>query len=103
MFSKNAFRRSLLAAVIFPLLLTGCDIKLGEDPPPPTAQGFGSACLSKVGPVATKFSQGTANEIEVKDSFTCVRSAVEDFRRYVRGRTEDRYSSEKSQEKMTIF
>lgn len=98
MFSKGSvlmsLRKSLIAAMVFPLVLTGCDIKLGEEPPPPEAQGFGSACLSKVGDVFGRFAQGTANDIEIKDSWTCVISAVEDFRRYVRGRSEDRYSSE---------
>lgn len=98
MFSKGSvrlnLRKAVLAALVFPLGLTGCDIKLGEEPPPPEAQGFGSACLSKVGDVFGRFAQGTANDIEIKSSWTCVISAVEDFRRYVRGRSEDRYSSE---------
>lgn len=93
MFSKKSASRAVIAFIAFPLLLAGCDIKVGETPPPPKAQGFGSACLSKVGEVAGEFAQGTANDIQLKSSWTCVMGAVEDFRRYVRGRTEDRYSS----------
>jgi hypothetical protein len=93
MFSKKSVSRALVAFLVFPLTLTGCDIKLGEEPPPPDAQGFGSACLSKVGDVAEKFMQGTANDIELQSSWTCVTSAVDDFRRYVRGRSDDRYTS----------
>jgi hypothetical protein len=93
MFSKNLISRALLVLLIFPLVLAGCDLKLGEAPPPPEAQGFGSACLSGIDEVAEKFMKGTANDIEIKSSWNCVIGAVEDFRRYVRGRAEDRYSS----------
>ncbi len=95
MSSKKYFSKSwiLLFSLVFSLL--GCDAKLGETPPPPDSRGFGGTqCLSTAGDVATKYMRGLASVGEVESFWSCTTTAVEDFRRYVRGRTESQYSSQ---------
>ncbi|MEN0058525.1 MAG: hypothetical protein AAGB31_06800 [Bdellovibrio sp.] len=75
------------------LTLSGCDSKVGEEPPPPTSQEFaGTRCLSETKPVIEGFLQGTAKKEELQASWNCVIGAVEKFQRYVRGRSADRYT-----------
>ncbi|MFS4457546.1 hypothetical protein [Bdellovibrio sp. HCB2-146] len=91
MFSKC---RALIAMMAAVMTLSSCSIIVGEEPPPVKPQGFDSKCLSQVGVVAEAYMKGTALSHEVAASWDCVISAVEDFRRYVKGRNEDRYLSQ---------
>lgn len=91
MFSKT--RTRLLACFTTGLVITGCIGKVGEDAPPPTAQKFsGAQCLSTAKPVVKAFLEGSATDMQVGATFDCINSALDSFRRYVRGRTSDRYT-----------
>lgn len=75
--------------------LTGCDTKLGEEPPPPDSQEFGGTqCLTETKPVAKAFVIGEAKTEDLEAAWDCVSGAVEKFKRYVRGNTADRYTAQ---------
>lgn len=77
------------------LVLSSCIGKIGEAPPPQTQQKIsGTQCLSKTQPVVTAFFKGEAAAGEVQDSWDCVATAIDSFKRYVRGRSEDRYMTQ---------
>ncbi|HEY1079179.1 MAG TPA: hypothetical protein VGE46_03745 [Bdellovibrio sp.] len=93
MFSKKTFNKLTAAVLATAITLTGCDSKVGEEPPPPTSQEFaGTQCLSEAKPVVKSFMEGTATVPQLENSWDCVSSVVEKFKRYVRGRTADRYT-----------
>lgn len=95
MFSKYFSSRFWVVLSLSVLVLTGCDSKIGEAPPPPTSQEFGGArCLSDMNPIAKSFIEGTAKKEEVEAAWNCMGGAVEKFKRYVRGRSADRYTSQ---------
>lgn len=95
MFSKMFVKNSLLILILSVFVLSGCNIKVGEDPPPPANQEFGGAkCLSGVKPAMKAFIEGTAQKEDLEKSWDCIGSAIEKFKRYVRGRTADRYTSQ---------
>lgn len=95
MFSKRLIRKGLVLLIISTISLAGCESKVGEQPPPAENQEFaGANCLSEMNPVAKAFIQGTAKKEEVISAWNCVSGAVEKFKRYVRGRTADRYTSQ---------
>lgn len=84
-----------LILVLSLTVLTSCIGKVGEEPPPQTAQEFsGSACLSKALPVVQEFLKGEANDRELGASWDCVSDAIVKFKRYVRGVSRDRYTSQ---------
>lgn len=94
MFSK-ALLRGLLALGLSVLVFAGCDIKIGEQPPPPENQEFGGTrCISEMTPTLKAFIQGEAKKEELNAAWNCVSGAVEKFKRYVRGRSADRYTSQ---------
>ncbi|AHZ84939.1 hypothetical protein AB1A81_11085 [Bdellovibrio bacteriovorus] len=92
MFSK------CLKAVLALCLVAGlasCDSKVGEEPPPPESQEFGGTqCLTDAKPVAKAFVVGDANKEELEAAWDCIGSAVEKFKRYVRGNSSDRYTAQ---------
>lgn len=91
MYSKKLLS-VLLALTIF---IAGCDAKFGEEPPPPSSQEFsGTQCLSDMKPVVKAFVLGEARRGDLERSWDCVSSAVEKFKRYVRGRDGDSYTSQ---------
>lgn len=95
MSSKIFSLSSLLLLNFFILSLVGCDFKIGEKPPPPESQEFGGTrCLSDMNPVVKAFIDGNAKNEDVITAWNCATSAVEKFKRYVRGRTADRYTSQ---------
>ncbi|WP_415061961.1 hypothetical protein [Bdellovibrio sp.] len=95
MFSRFEFKKSLIVLALSVVGLTGCDTKVGEEPPPPSSQEFsGTQCLSDMKPVVESFIKGTAKNDELENSWNCVTGAVEKFKRYVRGRTADRYTAQ---------
>ncbi|MBV2167952.1 MAG: hypothetical protein KUL82_04515, partial [Bdellovibrio sp.] len=95
MFSRFEFKKSLIVLALSLVGLTGCDTKVGEEPPPPSSQEFsGTQCLSDMKPVVESFIKGTAKNDELENSWNCVTGAVEKFKRYVRGRTADRYTAQ---------
>ncbi|MGZ3773074.1 MAG: hypothetical protein ACXVCY_03450 [Pseudobdellovibrionaceae bacterium] len=77
------------------LVLSGCDSKIGEQPPPPKSQEFsGAKCLSSIKPTIKDFIQGDAKNEALENAWDCIGGAVEKFKRYVRGRQGDRYTSQ---------
>lgn len=95
MFSKMVWKKSIGALCVLTLLLSACDSKVGEKPPPLEAQEFaGARCLTETQPVVKDFVKGTAKDQDVTAAWNCVIGAVEKFKRYVRGTTEDRYTSQ---------
>lgn len=100
MFSKiSANLTSGLTKALLLLSLTAglaaCDSKVGEEPPPPDAQEFGGTqCLSDAKPVVKAFIVGDAKTDELETTWDCIGSAVEKFKRYVRGSNADRYTSQ---------
>lgn len=97
MYSKMGSVRTFLVSSLLglSLVMAGCDSKVGEEPPPPSNQEFsGTQCLSAVKPVITSFVKGEASQRDIEASWDCAGSAVEKFKRYVRGRSSDRYSSQ---------
>ncbi|WP_413612291.1 hypothetical protein [Bdellovibrio sp. HCB-110] len=93
MFSKTYLKRGLSVLALSFFVLTGCDSKVGEEPPPPDSQEFsGTQCLSEATPVVKAFVQGDAKKEDLEDAWDCIGSAVEKFKRYVRGRSADRYT-----------
>lgn len=93
MFSKTFLKYGFSVLVLSALVGTGCGIKIGEEPPPPQSQEFsGTQCLSEMKPVVKNFVVGDAKREDVERSWDCVSSAIEKFKRYVRGRSADRYT-----------
>lgn len=87
--------KNLIALLLAATLLASCDSKVGEEPPPPESQEFGGTqCLSEAKPVAKAFVVGDANDADLQAAWNCVSSAVEKFKRYVRGNTADRYTAQ---------
>lgn len=96
MFSSFNIQKFFLVLIcLMTSLLVGCDSKVGEEPPPPDSQEFGSTqCLSDIKPIMKNFIAGSAKNEELEVSWNCIASAIEKFKRYVRGRSADRYSSQ---------
>jgi hypothetical protein len=90
-----SFRSIFLILTATALLLSGCDSRIGEEPPPTENQEFsGTKCLSDIGPVMESFMKGEAEDREIMRSWDCVATALNKFKRYVRGRSSDRYTSQ---------
>ncbi len=93
MFSKASWLKATTIVVLATSVLTGCDSKVGEDPPPPSSYELGNTqCLSRMKPVIENFVKGDAKNAELESAWSCVSSAVETFKRYVRGNSSDRYT-----------
>lgn len=94
MYSKPFKSLNIVSLLLVCVLgLTACDSKVGEAPPPPQSQEFGGTqCLSEMKPVVKDFVLGTAKAEDLENSWLCVDSAIEKFKRYVRGRSADRYT-----------
>lgn len=76
-------------------LLAGCESRIGETPSPTSAYEFaGTQCLSTSTPVVAKFIKGTAQVAEIHTLWNCIGSAVSQFKKYVRGKSADRYTSQ---------
>lgn len=94
MFSNLKLKGAVLLGAAA-LLLAGCDARVGETPPPADAYEFsGTQCLSSAGPVVKDFIKGTAKNPDINSMWDCVGSAVAQFKKYVRGSTADRYTSQ---------
>lgn len=94
MFSRDGFKKAL-SAVLAVSVFTGCNMKVGEEPPPPTTQSFsGTQCISSVMPHLTDFIEGKGNEQGINATWDCFSVAMDKFRKYVRGRASDRYTSQ---------
>jgi len=94
MFSKASWvKAAFVAALSLSVFTTGCDSKVGEEPPPPDSHELGGTkCLSEMTPVVKDFIQGDAKKEEVEAGWDCATTAIETFKRYVRGRNADRYT-----------
>ncbi len=75
------------------ILLAGCDAKIGERPPPlATQQVSGTQCISDSLPTITRFIEGQAADQEVAATWDCFGSALEKFKKYVRGNSTNQYT-----------
>ncbi|WP_291516125.1 hypothetical protein [Bdellovibrio sp. ArHS] len=94
MFSKKIFSY-ITVAMLAAGALAGCDSKVGEAPPPPESHELGGTkCLTEVKPVVKHFIEGTASKAEVSSGWDCAETAIQTFKRYVRGNVSDRYTSQ---------
>lgn len=91
--SKRLSLLGLSLILVSPLL--SCTPKIGEEPPPPKNLGVeASPCLDKATESLGAFVQGTAKDAELSEAWACLSSAFVEFKKYVRGRESDRYSSQ---------
>lgn len=92
MFSKTGLK-IILAGVAAAGVLSGCDAKVGEQPPPATSYEFnGTQCLTDVLPKITDFLDGKTTDNDVVNTWDCFSTALEKFKKYVRGSSADRYT-----------
>ncbi len=78
--------------LIFVFSNLACQIKVGEEPPPIVNPKLtGTQCLSGVMIVAQDFVQGKAQDLDLNAGWDCLSQSVDKFKKYVRGRSEDRY------------
>ncbi|HWU44580.1 MAG TPA: hypothetical protein VN132_14110, partial [Bdellovibrio sp.] len=93
MFSK-ALQCAVLIAVSATSLLS-CGLRMGEKPSADQVYEFsGTACLSKAAPTVKEFVQGVAKDNDMKELWSCIGSAVDQFKKKVRGSTANQYSSQ---------
>lgn len=91
-FRKHSLLLAGLGAVLTGALM-GCDVKVGETAPAAEVREFKTAeCLSNTVPSVKNFFKGSANDLEVAETWDCVAAAVTQFRKYVRGQEKDRYT-----------
>jgi hypothetical protein len=92
MFSKRYLNGALALALV---VGTSCTPKVGEAPPDNNNQNKleGTQCLSDLKPVVTKYVVGEATDSEVIQGWDCASLAIKNFKKYVYGRSEDRYTS----------
>ena len=94
MFSKFKLK-SIMLLGLSAMLLAACDARVGEQPPPTAAYEFsGTQCLSGASPTVKQYVLGNAKEADVNALWDCVGTAVAQFKKYVRGKTADRYTSQ---------
>ena len=100
MFSKNNSvslkPHQVFSWILFCSLFTlQCTPKVGEDPPKQPEQKIeGTACLADALTSFEHFAAGEANEYELRSAFGCGTTALTAFKRYVRGRENDRYKTQ---------
>lgn len=91
MFSK-AFRWSVL--ILF-VVQVSCTPKFGEEPPPQrTLEVQSDPCLIKATEEIGKFVIGEADSEKLSSAWGCFNNVIVEFRKYVRGREEGKYSSQ---------
>jgi hypothetical protein len=75
--------------------ILGCGVRFGESAPATEAREFsGTQCLSRAKPVVKAFIQGEARTEDLSAAWDCVSSALLQFKKYVRGKNADRYTSQ---------
>ncbi len=95
MFSNLSLMRKLAVLMALVLTITGCETRVGEDPPAATGQEFGGTkCLEEALPVVEAYFTGEAKTEDVGKAWDCIGSAIEKFKKYVRGNSSDRYTSQ---------
>lgn len=98
MYSKaniKSFLASLILAVFAMAVLSGCEARIGEKPSEAGAYEFvGAQCLSTSTPVVKQFIDGEAKVADVHTLWNCLGSAVVQFKKYVRGKSADSYTSQ---------
>ncbi len=86
---------SLWVCLVLSFQHLSCTPKIGEQPPPPKDLSVAaSPCLDKAMQSMGDFFRGTAKDSELSESWGCLSSAFVEFKKYVRGRESDRYSSQ---------
>lgn len=89
MFSK----KHLCLLLSFVLVVTSCT-KVGEAPPETQQTKLGGTqCLSGLQPVVESFIAGTATDASVEAAWDCASNAIGKFKKYVYGRSADRFES----------
>ena len=95
MFSKFNLPRVIALWVVAALTLSGCNTRIGEDPPAVDPYKYqGAACLSESGATIKKFIEGNAANYEVGALWDCVNSAVSEFKKNVQGSTKNQFTSQ---------
>lgn len=95
MFSNSNLKMISSLSMVVVIAVAGCSVKVGEDPPPQKTQEFaGTKCLSEVTPFIAGFIEGTTTDAQVEATWSCFGGALDKFRKYVRGSSEERYSSQ---------
>lgn len=90
MFSK----KHLVFALMLAFAVISCTPKVGEPPPDNAQQKLeGTQCLSDLKPVILDYAKGEASDAQVAAGWDCASYSIKKFKKYVYGRTEDRYSS----------
>jgi len=90
MFSK----KNLCWLLSFVLVMTSCTPKVGEAPPETQQQKLsGTQCLSGLRPVIEAFVAGNATDTDVAAAWDCAANAIGKFKKYVYGRTADRFEA----------
>jgi len=75
-------------------VMTSCTPKVGETPPEQKQQKLsGTQCLSGLEPIIDAFLDGTASEANVAAGWDCASNAIVKFKKYVYGRSADRFES----------
>src|SRR5207253_2570838 len=76
------------------LVITSCTPTVGEAPPEAAQQKLGGTqCLSGLQPVIESFMKGSATDASVESAWDCASTAIKTFKKYVYGRTDDRFES----------
>jgi hypothetical protein len=90
MFSKE----NLCFLLSFVLVMTSCTPKVGEAPPEIGQQKLsGIQCLSGLQLVVEAFIDGNATDAAVASGWDCASTAITTFKKYVYGRTDDRFEA----------
>ena len=78
------------------LMMTGslsCTPRIGESPPPQAKlEMAGSSCLPDAAGSFGRFFEGSAQNEEITQAWSCAASTFYEFKKYIRGREADRYS-----------
>jgi hypothetical protein len=91
MFSKSL---AMTLAVSLAVVLS-CTPKVGEAPPPEKQPKLASLeCLPEIGPVMKAFAKGEATQEQLVNMWDCSEKGVQSFKRYVYGRSEDRFEAD---------
>lgn len=76
------------------LVVTSCTPKVGEAPPEtPQQKMSGTQCLSDIPPVVEAFIEGEASDAELVAGWDCAATAIAKFKKYVYGRSADRFEA----------
>ncbi|HND86526.1 MAG TPA: hypothetical protein PLU50_11985, partial [Pseudobdellovibrionaceae bacterium] len=88
-FSDLVLRKVFIFLAV--IQIAGCGLNVGEKAAPPEPQKFNSRCLADSLPTFKKYFTGDTDADSVHEAWSCVRSAIIQFKRYVRSRESSDY------------